>query len=142
VPGPLDPAAFSPVVPFERSFDARLGLSYDRIEPHEVVGTLEVRPELLDHGGRLHGGVLTAVAEGTASMGTAAGVMGERMTAAGMSNDTSIVADVGEGRLTAVARRRAAAPDLWAWHVEITDADGRTCSLSKVLIAVRPMRAR
>ena len=106
------------------------------------MGTLEVRADLLDHGGRLHGGVLTAVAEGAASMGTAAGVMSEGMTASGMSNDTSIVADVGEGRMTAVARRRAAAPDLWAWDVEITDEDGRTCSLSKVLIAVRPMGVR
>jgi 1,4-dihydroxy-2-naphthoyl-CoA hydrolase len=136
----LDPAEFSPVVAFERSFDAQIGFSYDRIEPHEVVGTLEVRPDLLDHGGRLHGGVLTAVAEGAASMGTFAGVMGEGMAAAGMSNDTSVLADVEAGRLTVVARRRAAAPDLWAWDVEITHEDGRTCSLSKVLIAVRPMR--
>jgi 1,4-dihydroxy-2-naphthoyl-CoA hydrolase len=140
---PLDPADFSPAVAFERSFDAQIGLSYDRIEEDQVVGTFEVRADLLDHSGRLHGGVLTAVAEGAASMGTAAGVMSEGMTASGMSNDTSIVAGVGEGRMmTAVARRRAAAPDLWAWDVEISDEDGRTCSLSKVLIAVRPMRVR
>jgi uncharacterized protein (TIGR00369 family) len=136
----LDPAEISPVVPFERSFDAQIGLAYERIEPHEVVGSFEVRPDLLDHRGRLHGGVLTSVAEGTASMGTFSGVMGEGMTASGMSNDTSVVADVVTGRLTAVARRRAAAPDVWAWDVEISDGDGRTCSLSKVLIAVRPMR--
>jgi uncharacterized protein (TIGR00369 family) len=136
----LDPADISPVVAFERSFDSQLGVSYDHIEPHEVVASFEVRPDLLDHGGRLHGGVLTAVAEGTASMGTFAGVMGEGLAASGMSNDTSIVADVDTGLLTAVARRRAAAPDVWAWDVEITHEDGRTCSLSKVLIAVRPMR--
>jgi uncharacterized protein (TIGR00369 family) len=136
----LDPADISPVVAFERSFDSQLGVSYDHIEPHEVVASFEVRPDLLDHGGRLHGGVLTAVAEGTASMGTFAGVMGEGMAASGMSNDTSIVADVDTGLLTAVARRRAAAPDVWAWDVEITHEDGLTCSLSKVLIAVRPMR--
>jgi acyl-coenzyme A thioesterase PaaI-like protein len=76
------------------------------------VGTFDVRQDLLDRGGRLHGGVLTAVAEGTASMATAAGVMGKGMTASGMSNDSSIVANVDGGRLTAVARRRAAAPDL------------------------------
>jgi uncharacterized protein (TIGR00369 family) len=136
----LDPADISPVVAFERSFDSQLGVSYDHIEPHEVVASFEVRPDLLDHGGRLHGGVLTAVAEGTASMGTFAGVMGEGLAASGMSNDTSIVADVDTGLLTAVARRRAAAPDVWAWDVEITHENGRTCSLSKVLIAVRPMR--
>ena len=134
----MDPADFSPVVPFERSFDAQIGLAYDRIEPDEVVATVVVRPELLGRDGRLHGGVLTAVAEGTASMGTAAGVMKDGMVASGMSNDTTVVADVDEGRLTAVARRREATPDLWAWDVEIRDDDGRTCSLSKVLIAVRP----
>jgi 1,4-dihydroxy-2-naphthoyl-CoA hydrolase len=138
----MDPADFSPVVPFERSFDAQIGLAYERIEPHEVTGSFAVRPDLLDASGRLHGGVLTAVAEGTASMGTAAGVMGEGMIAAGMSNDTSVLADITDGRLTAVARRRAATPDVWTWDVEILHEDGRTCSLSKVLIAVRPMRVR
>jgi 1,4-dihydroxy-2-naphthoyl-CoA hydrolase len=137
----VDPADFSPVVPFERSFDAQIGLAYERIEPDEVVATLAVRPELLGDDGRLVGGVLTAVAEGTASLGTAAGVMQDGMVAAGMSNDTTVIAQVDEGRLTAVARRRAAAPDLWAWDVEIRADDGRTCSLSKVMIAVRPARA-
>jgi len=136
----MDPAGFSPVVQFERSFDAQIGVDYQRIEPHEVVATFVVRAELLDSGGRLHGGVLTAVAEGTASMGTAAGVMKDGMAASGMSNDTTVVADVTEGRLTAVAKRRAAAQDQWTWDVEITSDDGRTCSLSKVMIAVRPMR--
>ena len=136
----MEPAGFSPVVPFERSFDAQIGLLYERIEPHEVVGRLHVRPELLDAGGRLHGGVLTSVAEGMASMGTAAGVLPQGMVASGMSNDTSVLADVTAGEITALARRRAAAPDLWTWDVEITDAGGRTCSISKVLIAVRPMR--
>jgi 1,4-dihydroxy-2-naphthoyl-CoA hydrolase len=136
----LDPAEFSPAVPFERSFDAQIGLAYERIEPQEVVGTVDVRPELLDRDGRLHGGVLTAIAEETASIGTAAGVMREGMVASGMSNDTSVLTDITDGRLTAVARRRAAAPDAWTWDVEITHEDGRICSLSKVLIAVRPMR--
>jgi len=61
------------------------------------------------------------------------------MIASGLSNVTSVVADVREGRITAVARRRAAAPDLWRWDVEAKGQDGRTYALSKVLIAVRPM---
>ncbi len=136
----MHPGDFSTVVPFERSFDAQIGVVYERIEPHEVVATLVVRAELLDGHGRVHGGVLTAVAEGTASMGTAAGVLKDGMAASGMSNETTVVADVTDGRLTAVARRRAAADHLWAWDVEITDDDGHTCSLSKVMIAVRPTR--
>ena len=128
------------MVPFERSFDAQIGLVYERVEPQEVVGWLEVRPELLGPHGALHGGVLVSVAEGTASMGTAAGVVPDGRAASGMSNDTSVLADVRSGRLTAVARRRAAASDLWTWEVEITDAGGRTCALSKVMIAVRPLR--
>jgi acyl-coenzyme A thioesterase PaaI-like protein len=73
-------------VPFERSFDAQIGLHYERIEAHEVVGSFDVRPELLDAAGRLHGGVLTTVAEGMASMGTAAGVLEAGTAASGMSN--------------------------------------------------------
>lgn len=136
----MEPRDFSPVVPFERSFDAQLGLAYERIEPDEVTASLEVRPELLNHNGRVHGGVFTAVAEGTASMGTMAGVLSEGMIASGMSNNTSVLADVTEGRITAVARRRAAQPDLWTWEVEARDEHGSTCALSVVLIAVRPVQ--
>jgi len=135
---PRDPAP----VPFERSFDAQIGLTYERIEPREVVAALEVRPELLDRNGRLHGGVLTAIAEGSASMGTAAGVMPDGMAASGMSNNTSVLADVTAGRITVVARPRAAQPDLWIWDVEALDEQGRTCALSTVLVAVRPMQPR
>jgi acyl-coenzyme A thioesterase PaaI-like protein len=85
----VDPEDLSPVVPFERSFDAQIGVDYDRIAPSEVVATFVVRAELLDSSGRVHGGVLTAVAEGAASMGTAAGVIKDGMAASGMSNDGS-----------------------------------------------------
>ena len=137
---PVQPGEHASVIPFERSFDSQLGLTYDRIEPEEVLAHLEVRPDLLDRNGRLQGGVFMAAAEGTASMGTAAGVMPDGMIASGMANDTSVVGDLTEGRMTGLARRRASRPDLWTWDVEARDGDGRTCALSKVLIAVRPRR--
>ena len=73
-------------------FDAQIGRRHDRIAPDEVAATFVVRAESLDRGGRLRGGALTAVAEGTASMGTAPGVMKDGMAASGMSNDMTVVA--------------------------------------------------
>lgn len=128
-------------VPFEESFDALLGVVYEHVGPEEVRASFEVRPELLDRCGGVRGGVFTAVAEGTASMGTAVGVMADSMIASGMSNSTSVVADVDRGRIGVVARCRAALPDVWTWDVEARDEQGRTCALSDVLIAVRPMRS-
>src|SRR5262249_17011946 len=119
----MEPLELMPI-PFERSWDAQIGLNYERIESHEVVASLAVRPCLLHRNGRLHGGVLTAVAEGAASMGTGAAVAADGLAAFGMSNHTSVLADVTSGCIRAVARRRTAQPDCWIWDVEAQDEEG------------------
>ena len=137
----VDPSDLVPlVIPFERSFDAQLGLDYEQVEPDRVVGTFTAAPLLFDATGRVHCGVFAAVAEAVASVGTAYAVSGDGKLAMGMANDTTTVADVSEGRITAVARRRAATRELWVWEVEATDASGSVCAFSQVLVAVRPGR--
>lgn len=137
----MDLGGFDFAVPFEHSFDATLGLRYDHVRPDEVVASFEARPELLDRNGVVGLGVFTAVAEGTASMGTAFAVMpkGAR-TLSGLSNDTTLTGDVQEGLVTARATRRANTAETWTWDVECRDAQERVCSISKVLIAVPPLR--
>jgi acyl-coenzyme A thioesterase PaaI-like protein len=128
-------------IPFERTFDAQLGLVYDRVSPEEVTATLPVRDAVRSAEGPVPGGVFAAIAEGMASMGTAVGVLPEGSGAAGMSNDTRVLVEVVAGDVAVVARRRGAEPDLWVWDVEARDADGRPCAVSVITIAVRPLRA-
>jgi len=136
---PLDLGDFDLPVPFDESFDATLGLTYDRVTSAEVVASFEARPELCNRNGLIGLGVFTSVAEGTASLGTAVGVRPDgRRTVSGLSNDTNLTGDVSHGVVTVRARRRAHEPDTWTWDVECLDAQGRTCAVSKVLIAVRP----
>jgi 1,4-dihydroxy-2-naphthoyl-CoA hydrolase len=124
-------------VPFEESFDAVLGLAYDAVEPTEVRAHLDARSELLDRNGVVPLSVFTAVAEGTASVGTAYQVIPEGFSASGLANNTTIVAGVREGRVDVLARREAATHDLWTWAVEARDSDGTLVATSTVLIAVR-----
>lgn len=130
------PAGLEFAVPFERCLDGRMGVVYESDGVEEARATVCVHAGLLAPNGLLHGGVLAAMAEGLASSATAAAVVSQGMTASGMSNETRVLADVTGGTITATARRRAAHDDLWVWEVEAR-ADGRTCALSTVAIAVR-----
>ncbi len=133
-------AGFEPAVPFERCLDGRMGVAYECGDVGEARASLRVHAGLLGANGLLHGGVLAAMAEGLASSATANAVVFRGMTASGMSNETRVLADVTGGAVTATARRRAQHDDLWVWDVEAHAEDGRTCALSTVVIAVRPLR--
>jgi 1,4-dihydroxy-2-naphthoyl-CoA hydrolase len=123
-------------LPFDRTFEAWLGLTVVRIELYEVVATIDVREELLDHKGRLHGGVFTTLAETTASMGTSAVVTPRGGVGHGVSNSTTFLAEVSSGRVIGVARCATIKPDLWTWSVEMRDEAGIACALSTVVVAV------
>ncbi|HEV2752400.1 MAG TPA: PaaI family thioesterase [Solirubrobacteraceae bacterium] len=133
-------AGFEPAVPFERCLDGRMGVAYEPGVAGEARASVRVHADLLGANGLLHGGVLAAMAEGLASLATANAVLSSGMAASGMSNETRVLADVTGGMVTAIARRRAQHDDLWVWDVEAHAEDGRTCALSTVVIAVRPLR--
>ena len=133
-------AGFEPAVPLERCLDGRMGVAYECGEAGEARASVRVHARLLGGNGLLHGGVLAAMAEGLASSATANAVVSRGMAASGMSNETRVLADVTGGTVTATARRRAQRDDLWVWDVETHTEDGRTCALSTVIIAVRPLR--
>jgi 1,4-dihydroxy-2-naphthoyl-CoA hydrolase len=136
---------FRPVVPFDRSLDALLGLELvgGELGDGEVVrARVAMRPELMGASGVVHGGVLAAVAEALASRGTALVVIPQGMMAQGLSNDTTSTHGISEGTLHAVARVVSAADDTWVWAVEMRDEAGEMCGFSRVTIAVRPMADR
>jgi acyl-coenzyme A thioesterase PaaI-like protein len=126
------------VVAFERSFDARLGLTH--LSPTH--GRLAVREQHLGADGTVRSGVYAALAESLASTGTAVEVVPGGLFPAGLSNSTHVVGDARDGVLEARARCRARGELEWVWDVEIGPPGGAPAALATVAIAVRPMRGK
>ena len=133
---------WEPVVAYDRTFDARYGLEF--LEHHgeagELRGRVEVRDELLTEHGIVHGGVFAGAAEAVASTGTALVVMECGDAAMGLSNDTTILADVSTGTIELLARAVHRGEREWVWTVDATGEDGRPLAHSRVTVAVRPLR--
>jgi len=109
-------------------FNDQLGLEFESAGPSEVVATIVVRPHHCDGQGRIHLGVVAAVAEGVASPGATLAVGRERpgLAAVGLENHTSMIRAVG---LPAKVTSRATPldPDTEApvWQVEhVRESDG------------------
>jgi 1,4-dihydroxy-2-naphthoyl-CoA hydrolase len=118
-------------------FDGLYGLQIDAMSDEEITARVEVRDELLQPAGLLHGGVLAAMAESMATTATYFAVQEDGMTAQGLANQTSFLRPVLAGTVHAVARRRHRGRTTWVWEVEMSDDEGRLCALVRMTIAVR-----
>ena len=115
-------------------FDKLLGLQIRSATPEEVVATFEVRPELLQPYGLLHGGVLCSVVE---TVGSVAGAtwFGDRGHVVGTSNHTNFLRAVREGRLTAVATPIHRGRTQQLWTVDIRDEEQRLVAKGELRVA-------
>jgi uncharacterized protein (TIGR00369 family) len=120
-----------------QAFDGLIGLELSEITADVARGRLQVREEILQPFGVVHGGVYAAIAESLASRGTMADVVREGSMVLGLSNHTSFLRPVSEGTLEAVARPLHRGRTTWVWDVEVLDGQGRRCAVSRVTIAVR-----
>jgi 1,4-dihydroxy-2-naphthoyl-CoA hydrolase len=130
--------------PFEGwpvGFDRLYGLEVLSYSDEEVRAQVQVRDELRQPAGLVHGGVFASIAETMASMATWVAVQEHGMTAQGLSNQTSFLRPIIEGTIHAVARRRHRGRTTWVWEVEISDDEGRLCALVRMTIAVRELPA-
>jgi len=118
-------------------FNRLLGLEVTAWEDDVVRGRLEVREELLQAAGLVHGGVYASVAETLASMATHLSVAGDGRAAMGLSNQTSLLRPITEGHVNAEARVRHRGRTTWVWEVDFTDDQDRLCALCRMTIAVR-----
>jgi 1,4-dihydroxy-2-naphthoyl-CoA hydrolase len=123
----------------DRGFDKLYGLEITEAGEALMQGRVEVREELKQPAGLVHGGVYAAIAESLASHGTAMGVIPEGKIAMGLSNQTSFLRPIVGGTIHAVARMRHRGRTTWVWEVELSDDDGRLCVLTRVTVAVREM---
>jgi 1,4-dihydroxy-2-naphthoyl-CoA hydrolase len=123
--------------PFAGTFDGLYGLVVDSVEDGLVTAHVDVRDDLKQPAGLVHGGVYASIAESITSMATYLGVVEDGRSAQGMSNQTSFLRPILEGTIHAVARRRHRGRTTWLWEVEITDDQQRLCALVRMTIAVR-----
>ena len=133
---------WEPVVAYDRTFDASYGLEFSDhdAEAGTLRGRIAVRDGILTEHGLVHGGVFAGAAEAIASTGTALVVMADGNVAMGLSNDTTVLADVRDGTIHAHARAVSRGEREWVWTVDATDEAGAPLAHSRVTVAVRPLR--
>jgi 1,4-dihydroxy-2-naphthoyl-CoA hydrolase len=118
-----------------------LGIVVDDVLNDRARGHFNVEDRVRQPFGIVHGGAYAAAAETMASVGTFRNVFEDGKIAMGMSNDTTFLRSVTEGRIDvdAVAIHRGSTT--WVWEVKMTDGAGRLCAVSRLTIAVRERRA-
>src|SRR5438132_13409722 len=123
-----------------RGFDRLYGLELLSCSDSEVTAQVAVRDELKQPAGLLHGGVYASIAESMASLATARAVAAEGSTAVGLSNSTSFLRPITEGVVHAHATRLHRGRTTWVWDVRFSDDADRPCAVTRMTIAVRPVR--
>jgi 1,4-dihydroxy-2-naphthoyl-CoA hydrolase len=125
----------------QSNFDVHVGTEWIQLDPDDARARVELRQELLQPYGILHGGVYSTLVESLCSYATATAVAGDGMIAMGQSIEVSFLRPVTTGHAEARAVARHRGRSTWVWQVEILDDEARTCALAKMTMAVRPAPA-
>jgi uncharacterized protein (TIGR00369 family) len=126
---------------FLLGFDRLYGLELLECSDSEVRAQVVVGEQHKQPAGLVHGGVYAAIAEAIASIATGMTVLDEGNVAMGMSNNTNFLRPVTAGVVHAHATRVHRGRTTWLWDVQFSDDAGRTCALTRMTIAVRPLPA-
>jgi len=124
----------------QSNFDEYIGTEWISLDPDDARARIELRDELRQPYGLMHGGVYSTLVESLCSYATAAAVYKDGNIAVGQSIEVSFLRPVtsGHAEVRAVARHRGRTT--WLWTVEIVDDEERLCALAKMTMAVRPSR--
>jgi uncharacterized protein (TIGR00369 family) len=128
-----------PGLPFRSSqgFEGLFGFEILELEDDRARARVRVTDGLKQPAGLVHGGVYASIAESLASWATAYAVASDGKFAVGLSNQTSFLRPITQGTIEALALRRHRGRSTWVWEVEISDGEGRLCTLTRMTIAVR-----
>jgi len=120
-------------------FDRLYGLRLLEVAEDSVRARVDVRAELKQPAGLIHGGVYASMAEAMASLATGMAVLEQGFTAMGLSNNTSFLRPVTGGAVHAHATRLHRGRTTWVWDVRFSDEQERLCAVTRMTIAVRPL---
>jgi 1,4-dihydroxy-2-naphthoyl-CoA hydrolase len=121
-------------------FDALVGTEWLDDDPEHARVRLEMRDDLRQPVGLLHGGVISTLVESVCSRATALAVLGEGMMAMGQSISVSFIRPIVEGHAEVEARARHRGRTTWVWDAEVRDTNSKLCALAQMTIAVRPLK--
>jgi 1,4-dihydroxy-2-naphthoyl-CoA hydrolase len=113
------------------AFVEYLGVNFLEVSGDTVVATWEVRPELHQPHGILHGGVHCSVVETLASIGASVW-LGDKGRVVGVNNNTDFYRAVTEGTLTSTARPLHQGRSQQVWVVETVDEKGKLTARGQV----------
>jgi len=130
------------LIDLSQTFEGFLGLEWLELTNEVARVRFDVRQNLKQPLGLLHGGIYSAVAETVASVATVRAVWEEGKTGSGLSNSASFLRPVTGGTVNVSARCRGHDDREWLWSHEFRDDRDRLCALVDVTIAVRPMPGR
>ncbi len=119
-------------------FSGLIGIEYLSNDPEKAQARVEVRDDLKQPYGYLHGGVIMSVIDELCSRSTVMQVIMDGGVALGQSLDVSLMRSVQSGAVTVTARARHQGKTSWVWDAEATDDSGRLCALARMTVAVRP----
>jgi 1,4-dihydroxy-2-naphthoyl-CoA hydrolase len=120
-------------------FDAHVGTEWLDDDPDHARVRVQMRDELRQPVGLLHGGVMSTLIESVCSRATALSVLDDGMMAMGQSISVSFIRPITEGHAEVQARARHRGRTTWVWDAEVRDAEDRLCALAQMTIAVRPI---
>ncbi len=127
-------------LPETLGFAELVGIEWLDDDPDHARARVEVRGDLLQPFGLMHGGVFSTLVESVCSRATALVVYENGMAAMGQSINVNFIRPVLEGAAEVRARARHRGSTAWVWEAEIVDSEERTCALAQMTIAVRPIR--
>jgi 1,4-dihydroxy-2-naphthoyl-CoA hydrolase len=119
-------------------FDALIGTEWLDDDPDHARVRVEMRDELRQPVGLLHGGVISSLVESVCSRATALAVLDDGMMAMGQSIGVNFLRPITEGAAEVHAKARHRGRTTWVWDAEVKDGEGQLCALAQMTIAVRP----
>ena len=119
-------------------FDALIGTEWLSDDPDDARVRLEIRDELRQPFGLMHGGVMSTLIESVCSRATGIAVSEQGMAAMGQSIEVSFIRPVTEGAIEVRAKARHRGRTTWLWQAEVVNDEGKPCALAQMTIAVLP----
>lgn len=120
-------------------FDALVGTEWLDDDPEHARVRVQMRDELRQPVGLLHGGVMATLVDSVCSRATALAVLGDGMIVMGQSISVSFIRPITEGYAEVEARARHRGRTTWVWEAEVRDSQNRLCAMAQMTVAVRPM---
>jgi 1,4-dihydroxy-2-naphthoyl-CoA hydrolase len=121
----------------ESNFDTYIGTEWISLDPDDARARIEMRDELRQPYGLMHGGVYSTLIESLCSYTTAVAVHEEGNICLGQAIEVSILRPVSSGYAECRAIVRHRGRTTWVWDVELSDDAGKLCAMTRMTIAVR-----